>query len=148
MGTALSIFRVLPRQGNPPAEDSFRGSAPPAAPLTTCDGGCDRASGAAQGRWRTIGPRPGDAESAQHNEWCVTGGCLHAAFDSGSGDGGLGAGGGASWAENRALLGGATLLLIGNSHMRNLFRCAVDVLSDGRSRAVACPGPSCLSCLR
>ena len=102
------------------------------------------AYGDADGRWRTtrgggdVSVDVGIGDGAIRNEWCGGSGCLYAAFD----------GGGTAAQGNTALLGGTTLVFLGNSHARNLFRCAADVISGGESRRVqwACPGPACLSC--
>ena len=99
----------------------------------TCLAG--EAGGDPGGRWRTVG---GNGNEAVRNEWVGGGGCLYAAFDGNT----------SAARSNAALLSGTTIAFIGNSHSRNLFRCAADVISGGESRRSAgrCPGPACLAC--
>ena len=71
------------------------------------------------------------------SEWCPEG-CLLAEFYGVS----------PSAISNRALLQGTKLVIVGNSHMRNLYRCLGERLSGGESARdrTACPGTACLSC--
>ena len=71
------------------------------------------------------------------SEWCPKR-CLLADFDGIS----------PSATSNRALLQGVKLVLVGNSHMRNLFRCLGERLTEGASARdrKTCPGSACLSC--
>ena len=85
----------------------------------TCLAG--EAGGEPGGRWRTVG---GNGNEAVRNEWVGGGGCLYAAFDGNT----------SAARSNAALLSGTTIAFIGNSHSRNLFRCAADVISGAESR--------------
>ena len=98
----------------------------------TCLAG--EAGGDPGGRWRTLG-----SGEAVRNEWCGGAACLDANFD---------AVGTPSARANAALVRGTTVAFLGNSHVRNLFRCAADVISGGESRqnASLCPGAACPSC--
>ena len=101
-----------------------------------CDDTClaGEVHGGSDGIWRALG-----SGEAVRNEWCGGAACLDANFD---------AVGTPSARANAALVRGTTVAFLGNSHVRNLFRCAADVISGGESRqnASLCPGAACPSC--